>query len=284
VSPERVRAAGSAGNDLTDIQGVKSLHGAAMEWPDIIDMAGVCAVTLGIEVLDADRLISTMVDTNFVPAAGRRGLTALYDPVVAATMRERTFRSRLVAQVAAGEPTAVLEIGCGTGSLTVRLAHALPTSTVIGLDPDPDALARAREKDPAEQIEWLEGTAAELPMPEHSCDRVAMSLVLHHLTTTEKHAALAEAHRVLRPTGRLHIADWGAPQDIVMKTVFFALRTLDGFDRTRAHARGELPALIEQAGFSDVRCRDRLRTGWGTLELLSAERSDATTSSSTTPH
>ena len=76
-----------------------------------------------------------MPDTNFVPAAGRHGLTALYDPIVALTMRERTFRSRLVAQVATGQPTAVLEIGCGTGSLTVRLAQALPTSSVTGLDP-----------------------------------------------------------------------------------------------------------------------------------------------------
>jgi len=199
-------------------------------------------------------------DTTFVPAAGRHGLTALYDPVVALTMRERTFRSRLVEQVATGQPTAVLEIGCGTGSLTVRLAQALPASSVTGLDPDSDALARARAKDPMGRIDWYEGTAVGLPMPEHSFDRVVASLVLHHLTTGEKRAALAEAHRVLRPGGCLHVADWGAPQDAAMKTVFVVLRALDGFDRTRAHARGELPALIEQAGFSEVRRRDRLRT------------------------
>jgi ubiquinone/menaquinone biosynthesis C-methylase UbiE len=190
-------------------------------------------------------------------------------------MRERTFRSRLVAQVAAGEPTAVLEIGCGTGSLTVRLAQALPTASIMGLDPDPGALARARAKDPASRIDWREGGAAELPMAERSCDRVVASLVLHHLETVEKHAALAEAHRVLRPGGRLHIADWGAPQDVVMSAAFLALRALDGFERTRPHARGELPALIEQAGFCEVRRRDRLRTAWGTLELLSAERPGA---------
>jgi len=96
---------------------------------------------------------------------------ALYDPVVALTMRERTFRSRLVAQVAAGEPAAVLEIGCGTGSLTVRLARALPSSSITGIDPDADALARARDKMPASQADLRLGTAVQLPMQDQTFDR-----------------------------------------------------------------------------------------------------------------
>jgi ubiquinone/menaquinone biosynthesis C-methylase UbiE len=213
-----------------------------------------------------------MSDASFVPAAGRHGLTALYDPVVALTMRERTFRSRLVSQVAADEPASVLELGCGTGSLTLRLADALPGSHIVGVDLDPDALARARAKDPAGRIDWLQATATALSIAERSFDRVVASLVLHHLTTEEKRTALAEARRVLRPGGRLHVADWGAPQDVVMRTAFFALRALDGFERTRVHARGELAVTIQRAGFAGVRRRDRLRTAWGTLELLSAER------------
>ena len=211
-------------------------------------------------------------EETFVPAAGRRGLTALYDPVVALTMRERTFRARLVAQVAAGAPATVLELGCATGSLTVALARALPTASLVGLDLDTDVLARARAKDPDGRIDWREGSAVAVPLPDRSFDRVVASLVLHHLTTAQKRAALTEAYRVLRPGGRLHVADWGAPRDPAMRLAFLALRTLDGFERTRTHARGELPDMIAQGGFGEVRIRDRLRTGWGALELLSAER------------
>jgi ubiquinone/menaquinone biosynthesis C-methylase UbiE len=211
-----------------------------------------------------------MAQANFVPAAGRFGLTALYDPIVALTMRERTFRRQLVEQVAAERPARMLELGCGTGSLTTLLARALPASSIVALDPDPDALARARSKDPSDSIEWISGGATELSLADGSIDCVVASLVLHHLTDAEKRAALAEAHRVLRAGGSLQVADWGKPQDALMGAAFFALRALDSFERTAAHARGELPSLIERAGFGDVRRRASLRTGWGTLELLSA--------------
>jgi hypothetical protein len=49
-----------------------------------------------------------------------------------------------------------------------------------------------------------------------------------------------------------------------------ALRVLDGFEGTRDHAAGRLPALIARAGFEDPRVWKRLSTPWGTLELLSA--------------
>ena len=97
-----------------------------------------------------------------------------------------------------------------------------------------------------------------------------MSLLLHHLDTDGKRAALAECHRVLRPDGRLHIADWGKPQDPLMRAGLFTLAILDGFDGIRDHAAGRLPGFVAAAGFSVVERRSRMRTMWRTLELLSA--------------
>lgn len=208
---------------------------------------------------------------DYIPAGGRVAfLTPLYDRTMALTMREEVFRPRLLAQTVAGHPARVLEVGCGTGSFTVRVAAALPEAEVIGLDPDAEVLARARTKDRTGRVEWIEGFASPLPFADESFDRVVASLVLHHLDDDAKHQALREARRVLRPGGRLHIADWGRPSGLLIWCTFTLLRALDGFEATRAHAAGELAQAVERAGFARVTRRNRLRTGWGTLELLEA--------------
>ena len=143
---------------------------------------------------------------------------------------------------------------------------------MVAIDGDPEVLAIAQAKEGAAAVEWKRGLADELPLADGSCERVTMSLLLHHLDADGKRAALAEAHRVLGPGGRLHIADWGKPQDPLMRAGLFTLAIVDGFDGIRDHAAGRLPSFIEAAGFGAVRRHDRLRTAWGSLELLSAER------------
>jgi ubiquinone/menaquinone biosynthesis C-methylase UbiE len=77
----------------------------------------------------------------------------------------------------------ILDIGCGTGSLLVLIKQLYPESLVIGLDPDPKALARARRK--AEKaflsIQFDQGFSHKLPYDDASMDRVFSSYMLHHL-------------------------------------------------------------------------------------------------------
>jgi ubiquinone/menaquinone biosynthesis C-methylase UbiE len=213
-------------------------------------------------------------ESRYVPAAGRAAFTGAYDTVVALTMRERLWRPLLVARIAAHAPpeARIVDVGAGTGTLAIAIAKARPDAEVIGIDGDPDVLDRARRKPGADTVSWRPGLAGELDLEDASVDAAVMSLLLHHLAPDAKRAALADVHRVLRPAGRLHIADWGRPHDPLMRTTFAALQLLDGSEGTRDHAAGRLPAFIRDAGFDDVRCHRRLRTAWGSLELLEASR------------
>jgi ubiquinone/menaquinone biosynthesis C-methylase UbiE len=212
------------------------------------------------------------VTEPFVPAAGRRAFTRLYDPVVALTMREATFRDRLTAQLLDGlwADGAIVDVGCGTGTLAIALAAG--GARVTGVDPDAEVLALARAKPGADAVQWREGGATALPLTEASADRVVMSLMLHHLGPEARRAALAEARRVLRQGGRLHVADWGRPRGVLPNAGARLLARIDDAESLREHLDGRLPELIAAAGLDDVALRGRIGTVWGTLELISAVR------------
>ena len=214
-----------------------------------------------------------------VPALRFGALTRFYDPLMAGLLREATWKAQLVAQVGATAATRILDLGCGTGTLTLLLAQAEPGALVAGIDADPEALNRARAKAAATgtTVELVEGLSSALPFPDASFDRVVSSLLFHHLSLDEKRSTLAEARRVLRSNGELHIADWGRPHDALMRAAFLPVQLLDGFATTADNVRGVLPTLVAAAGFDSVRETRRRRTLFGTLTFLLARADGGTT-------
>ena len=213
-------------------------------------------------------------EPRYVPAAGRTVFSRIYDPALALTMRERRFRGLLRQQLTRRLPQAgtVIDVGCGTGTFAIDVAGARRDAEVIGVDGDIEMLAAAQQKPRAERVSWRAGLAGELPIAGGSVDAVVMSLLLHHLDPAGKTAALADASRVLRPGGRLYVADWGRPHDPLMRGAFLTLQLLDGFPNTRDHVAGRLPDFITTAGFDELETRARLRTAWGSLDILTARR------------
>lgn len=211
---------------------------------------------------------------RYVPALGYGRLTSLYDSVLRWTMREATFKRHLVDQAGIRPGQHVLDLGCGTATLTILLKQVHPQAEVHGLDADPRALELARRKAVGSGVRLGldRGMSSALPYAEHSFDRVVSSLFFHHLTRGEKEATLREVVRVLRPGGELHVADWGKARNLAMRAAFLPVQLLDGFETTSDNVRGALPVLFAHAGFEDVRPRGEYQTVFGTLCLYQARK------------
>ena len=146
---------------------------------------------------------------TYLPAAGRDWALPLYDPFVR-LLGGDAARAALLEQGALRAGHRVLDIGCGTGTLAVLIKRRYPEVEVVGLDPDPKALARAARKAQraALSIQLDRGFADELPYPEGSFDRVFSSFMLHHVEGDAKAATLREVRRVLKPGARFHLLDF----------------------------------------------------------------------------
>lgn len=153
-----------------------------------------------------------------------------------------------------------LDVACGTGAVTRHLAERVgPAGTVVSLDINPGMLAVARTVVPLPNIEWLEGSAVHMALPDATFDHVLCEQGLQFFP--DKPAALAEMRRVLKPGGRLALSCWHAVEHMLgylaleqalAKRVGPEQAALPPFSLGDADT---LRSLVTGAGFRTVRLR-----------------------------
>jgi ubiquinone/menaquinone biosynthesis C-methylase UbiE len=158
--------------------------------------------------------------------------------------RELRQRTASLARLQPGDQ--VLDVGCGTGTLALDVQRRVGRAgRVVGIDPGQEQIARARAKAARRDvpIEFQIGVIEQLAFPDQTFDVVLSTLMMHHLPASLKAQGLAEIARVLKPGGRLVIADFKRKQERVGQAARF-------------HAGGsslpELAALVADAGFAQV--------------------------------
>jgi len=186
---------------------------------------------------------------RYLPGMGLDWLLPLYDPFTRLIGVESAHR-RLAEEAQLESAQRVLEIGCGTGNLALLVKRTRPQLDVVGLDPDPKALARASRKAQHAGLALTldRGFADELPYPDGGFDRVLSSLMFHHLDADLRKASLLEVLRVLRPGGSLHLMDFGGDSHHLHGLARLGRRTRtfkDNWD-------DRIPTLMDKAGFAEA--------------------------------
>jgi ubiquinone/menaquinone biosynthesis C-methylase UbiE len=160
----------------------------------------------------------------------------------------------------------VLDLGCGTATLTILIKKTRLEAGVVGFDADSKILsiARSKIKKAGLAIALNLGTALCLPYVNNSFERVASSMVIHHLTRENKILALKEVFRVLKPNGELHVADFGKPQNIIMHFPSLIIRHLE---EASDNVKGLLPEFFQLAGFEEIEEIRKYMSIFGTISL-----------------
>jgi ubiquinone/menaquinone biosynthesis C-methylase UbiE len=217
--------------------------------------------------------MKTQTKEKYIPALSFDFLTPFYDSAVKLTTRESLFKGTLARQIEINPNGRLLDLACGTATLTIALKQKFPQAEIHGLDGDPKILRLARNKTSNNKAEiiFTEAFSTELPYPDDYFDAIVSSLFFHHLTPENKLKTLKEIRRVLKPDGTLHIADWGRSANLLMKIASLPIQWFDGAT-TKDSYQGKLPELMAEAGFSNIIETADYNTFFGTLRLHRAEK------------
>ena len=164
--------------------------------------------------------------------------------------RERTLREMTVslAQVEPGD--CVLEVGCGTGTLTLAAKRqAGQSGQVFGIDIIPGMIERSQRKAAQANVDatFQLGSIDDIPFPADQFDVVMCSFMIFHMSEMVRRKGITEIYRVLKPQGRLLVLDLALPTDPLPRAIAKAL-----FGGMLQHDLRELLPLMESSGFSDI--------------------------------
>jgi ubiquinone/menaquinone biosynthesis C-methylase UbiE len=172
-----------------------------------------------------------------------------YDALRPLSAGDRARLETMLREAALQPGDRVVEVGCGTGRLTLPLAAMTP-ARVTGVDTEVRMLDVARAKDTAGRVDWIRGSAYRLPLDDGAAALVMMVMVVHLLR--QRVRAFAEGRRILRQGGQLSLWTF-TPRHVEEFYLNAYFPSIAVIDRPRFPSVAVLSAQLRRAGFEEVR-------------------------------
>jgi len=166
----------------------------------------------------------------------------------------------------------ILDLGCGTGILSAKIAEELSADAgglSMGIDAAGKMVEGAREKRGSNTCKFEVAAAEDLPFDNESFDSVVSTMFFHHIQLDLKEKALFEAFRVMRPGGRLVIADMHTPTNFMGAFISHVSRWMLFQPQIGENIKGLLPGVIEKAGFTTP---ELIKTYFGYIAIFSSRK------------
>jgi ubiquinone/menaquinone biosynthesis C-methylase UbiE len=204
------------------------------------------------ETMEQNDSANKQVDENQLMKRHMEKMVPSYDSYMRKITfgRERILRETTVklAQVKPGD--CILEVGCGTGTLTLAAKRqAGPSGKAFGIDVIPGMIEISQRKaaQANEDITFQFGSIDDIPFSENQFDVVMCSFMIFHMSEETRRKGIAEIYRVLKPNGQLLVLDLALPTQPVQRAIAKMF-----FGSMLQHDLQELRPLMEASGFSDI--------------------------------
>lgn len=205
-----------------------------------------------------------------------RSLKFLYDTFFIVMVRDASWQEPLLAAVAAEANSRILNFGPGSAATARNLAIRFPKATIVGVDPNPRAVKKARRIVARSNIANLTIIDAprrgRLPFDAGSFDKVVLVLTLHDRMPDEKLEIAKKMLRLLRHGGKLHVADYDKPAVRGERGILSFVEYISGPAAAEPHITGNWTDFLAKAGFVGIRRQSSHSVGIGRISVVKARK------------
>lgn len=193
-----------------------------------------------------------------------------YDALLKRLFTKKGICNCLIKELSPKSDEKLLDFGFGNGQGLISIHNCAPFTNLSGLEIDENKkvkmLYELAKHGFFAPLNLYDGT--HLPYIDNQFDKIYSCLAFHRLSSERKLQNLKEIRRVLKPNGKLVIANWVNAKNIWTEMPAYLFQWINGFNRAKENTPEKLLALMKEAGFDQVKTTHLIDTSIGKVSFV----------------